>query len=447
MKRVLAALGLSALSSLAGAGTGDAHFAQRFALDLGGNAAYFAVTVPQAVYAASLHGDLADLRVFNGAGEPVPYSLEAPAAAGPPPQRRPVHWFPLPAADAGTHNAPLGVSVAADGSLHATAMARPRSGRSADLVDLARVDRQVEALLIHLRNNSYQGRVSVETSDDLRNWQPLTDTLLLKVSYDGNTLTQERIELDGARGRYLRLRWPDGAPDIASVEIELRANDASAATPRQWRDGARVRAGQSPGEYLFETDGAYPVDRLRVDLPQPNTVARATVQSRANAQAPWRDVANGVLFRLHGQAGEQRNPPLELSPDRDRAWRIVVDTRNGGLGGGMPSAAVGWRPASLTFLARGAPPFTLAVGNARLVSAAVRRDELLIGAGTAISSARVGHALPVSPQEARAAAATEDADATRRHVLWAALVVAVGALGTIAWRLARGGSTQDREGR
>ncbi|CAN0628305.1 conserved exported protein of unknown function [Burkholderia multivorans] len=313
MKRFLAALGLSALSSLAGAATGDAHFAQRFALDLDGNAAYYAVTVPQAVYAASLHGDLADLRVFNGAGEPVPYSLDAPVPAGPPPQ--------------------------------------------------------------------------------------------------------------------------------------LRADDASAATPRQWRDGARVRAGQSPGEYLFETDGAYPVDRLRVELPQPNTVARATVQSRANAQAPWRDVANGVLFRLRGQAGEQRNPPLELSPDRDRTWRIVVDTRNGGLGGGMPSVAVGWRPASLTFLARGAPPFTLAVGNARLASAAVRRDELLIGAGTAISSAHIGHALPVSPQEARAAATTDDADATRRHVLWTALVVAVGTLGTIAWRLSRGGRTQDREGR
>jgi len=32
-------------------------------------------------------------------------------------------------------------------------------------------------------------------------------------------------------------------------------------------------------------------------------------------------------------------------------------------------------------------------------------------------------------------------------VLWAALVVAVGALETIAWRLSRGGGMQDREGR
>ncbi|EGD06479.1 hypothetical protein B1M_01172 [Burkholderia sp. TJI49] len=34
-----------------------------------------------------------------------------------------------------------------------------------------------------------------------------------------------------------------------------------------------------------------------------------------------------------------------------------------------------------------------------------------------------------------------DTDAKRRYVLWGALVAAVGVLGTIAWRLARGSGT------
>uniref|UniRef100_UPI0028D4FF21 DUF3999 family protein n=1 Tax=Burkholderia aenigmatica TaxID=2015348 RepID=UPI0028D4FF21 len=38
-----------------------------------------------------------------------------------------------------------------------------------------------------------------------------------------------------------------------------------------------------------------------------------------------------------------------------------------------------------------------------------------------------------------------DTDAPRRFVLWGALVVAVGVLGTIAWRLAKGGG--DTRGR
>jgi hypothetical protein len=466
MKRLLAVLALSALTSSAIADDGphNDRLAQRFALDLDGGAAYYTVVVPQAVYAASLRNDLGDLRVFNGAGEPVPYSLDAPPPVASPPRWRAVHWFPLPSADADAGNAPLGVSISADGSLRATVSAPPRAKRGADLVDLSLVGGPVDALLIHLRDDSYEGRVHVDASDDLRGWQPLTDTQLLKVSHDGRTLTQERIALDGVHRRYLRLSWPDGAPAIASAEAEVRAGDGSstsdeAALPhessagtasRTWRDGVRMRAGAAPGEYLFETDGAYPVDRLRLDLPQPNTVAHATIQSRDGTQATWRDVTDGMLYRLSpggasagapSVAAEQRNPPLAFAADADRAWRIVVDMRNGGLGGGLPSVAVGWRPASLTFLARGAPPFSLGVGNASLASAAVSRDALLITAGSAIGSAHVGRALPVSPQAAPVAAA--DPDARRRYVLWAALLVAVGALGTMAWRLARGGGHRD----
>jgi hypothetical protein len=60
----------------------------------------------------------------------------------------------------------------------------------------------------------------------------------------------------------------------------------------------------------------------------------------------------------------------------------------------------------------------------------------LIGASPDVGAAHVGAALPVSPQDARAAATTKDNDAVRRYVLWAALLLAVGALGTMAWRLA-----------
>lgn len=240
----------------------------------------------------------------------------------------------------------------------------------------------------------------------------------------------------------MRLRWLDTAPDIASAEVETRADAPDSSTaPRQWRAARTVRPGQVAGDYLFDTDGAYPVDRLRLSLPQLNTVARATIYSRGNAQAPWRDVADGVLFRLQGKVAEETNPPLILIADTDREWRIAVDMRNGELGSGQLDVAVGWRPASLTFIARGAAPFTLAVGNAALPSAAVSRGDLLIGAASAVASATIGKALPMAAQDARPAASTEDADAMRRYVLWAALLLAVGTLGLLAWRLLRSGNS------
>jgi hypothetical protein len=423
---------------LCGAAAVDGRLAQRFALELDGSAAYYALTVPQAVYVASQRGDLGDLRIYNGAGEPVPYSLDTPSTPEGPPDHRPVPWFPLPADDTAAGNVPLGVSIAADGSLRATANPSSRDSVGGDLVDLGHAAGSNTSLLIHLANDSYEGRVRVEVSDDLRSWQALTETRLLKVTHDGATLTQDRIDLEGLHERYLRLRWLDTPPDIASAEVETRAQaQGDALAPRQWWTAGTARSGQALGDYLFETDGAYPVDRLRLALPQLNTVAHATIYSRVNARATWHEVADATLFRLQGKAGEETNPPLPLIADTDREWRVAVDTRNGGLGSGALNVAVGWRPASLTFVARGTAPFTLGVGNASLSSGAVSRNELLIGATSAVAAATVGVALPVATRDEDAPG---DADAIRRMVLWAALLIAVGTLGVLAWRLSRGGA-------
>ena len=107
---------------------------------------------------------------------------------------------------------------------------------------------------------------------------------------------------------------------------------------------------------------------------------------------------------------------------------------------GHLTVAAGWRPATLTFVARGTPPFTLAVGSATTVSSAVSRDDLLMGASAVPATARVGDAL--SPEQAAKAQSAGDPDARRRYLLWAALLLAVGSLAAIAWRLARGAHAQ-----
>lgn len=416
-------------------------FAQRFALQLDEGAAYYSVTLPAAVYAASQRADLGDVRIFNGAGESLPYSLNVPREpARTPPALRPVRWFPLRPAAARSSGLPPGVTIAGDGSLSATSAPPARAQHDTDLIDIGRVPQtsRVSALLVHLRDDNYQGRVSVEASDDLRHWQPAGDAQLLKVSYNGSTLSQDRIELNAMHARYLRLRWLDGAPYVDTLDLEMQAVAAEPAqrAERAWREGIVARAGLKPGEYFFSTGGAYPVDRLRLNLPQPNTVAPAVIYSRTGLEAPWREVASAMLFRLHNGAVEQSNPSLELTPDTDRQWRVVVDTRNGGLGSGALTIAAGWRPASLTFVARGAAPFTLAVGNVVTASAAVSRNELMAGASVVAATARLGDPLSAE-QAASARAASRGTDAMRRYWLWAALLLAAGSLGAVAWRLAR----------
>lgn len=434
-------------------------FTSRFSLELQGDAPYYAITLPAPVFAASRRGDLGDVRIYNGAGEPVPYSLDAPPARADarPPAVRSVHWFALPAADSGTAGnsnaaAGLNVTIAADGSLRAAVNTPPPARRAGDLVDLNPVRGETRALLIHLRNDNYQGRVSIAASDDLRNWTQAADVSLLKVSDGASTIQQERVDLDGLHARYLKLAWPDGAPEIAAIEAESTSTDTAAGTPpaaaagqdRTWISGIAAKAGAGVGEYLFDTGGRYPVDRLQIGLPQANTVAHATFYSRADAQSAWREVADANVFRLqkgnkdgnatHAPPEEQRNPPLDIAPDSDREWRIAVDTRNGGLGSGVPAVDIGWRAATLTFVARGAAPFTLVAGNAQLDTAAIGRADLFVGGPAQIAVARLGGALPAA---SKAEPPPQDRDATRRYVLWAALLAAVAALGFMAWRLLR----------
>lgn len=451
MKRVLSLTGwcfaLAAAWACAPASAVAAdEFAQHFALELAEGAAYYGATLSPAVYAASQRHDLGDVRVFNGTGESVPYSLEAPREpARTPPTLHQVRWFPLPPTTAGRSGAPFGVKIGADGSLRATAAPPGRSQHDTDLIDLGLMSHtnRVSALLVHLRDDNYQGRVTVESSDDLLHWQPAGDAQLLKVSYNGSTLSQDRIELNATRARYLRLHWLDGAPYVDSLDMEVQsaAADPAQRAERAWHEGIVARAGPKPGEYFFTTGGAFPIDRLRLNLPQPNTVAPAVVYSRTGLEAPWREVASATLFRLHNGAVEQTNPSLELAPDADRQWRVVVDTRNGGLGSGILTIAAGWRPATLTFVARGAAPFTLAVGNATAVSSAVSRDDLLMGASAVPATARVGDALSVE-QAADAQSISGNFGLPRRYLLWVALLLALGSLGAIAWRLTRGAQSR-----
>jgi len=445
MRRILPLVGALLCVPLGAAFAADATqpaaFSHRFALDLVGQASYYAAALPSAVYAAGERGDLGDLRVFNGAGEPVPYSFDAaPAPVSQPSLRRPVKWFPLPMAEGEKGTASAGLSVAVDGTLRLSQRARMPPTRDTDVVDTGVDGAQITAVLIDLRDASYQGRVSVEASGDLRSWHAVGEGQLLKVQYGGDTLLQQRIDLDRPVARYLRLHWLDRAPDIAAVDVEAAGPDAApAAKAREWRDGVVARAGGMAGEYLLDAGGVYPVDRVRFALPQPNTVAHATLYSRADPNLPWHEVAQTTLYRLLGSGGEQRNGPIEIEPDADRQWRLVVDTRNGGLGGGTLTAGFGWRPGTLTFVARGAGPFTIAVGNAGIEGANVPRADLLVGASPVVGQARVGvplGALPRPPVAAQASAVDASA-ARRRFVLWSALVLAVGVLATIAWRLMR----------
>jgi len=209
---------------------------------------------------------------------------------------------------------------------------------------------------------------------------------------------------------------------------------------RQWREKLPGRM-QPEGDVFFDTAGVYPVDRLRFHLPRINTVAQVKLYSRADENAQWRMIHQETLYRLQGRDGtEQESPEIQITPNRDRFWKMET----GGAGmenyelGGTPLLDVGWRPEAITFLARGTPPFLLAIGSANATDAGIPLERLLAGDELYLVKAQIGAARSTNiPTVSLGAETVPLENQTRRYVLWGVLLTVVALLAFMAWKAAR----------
>lgn len=458
---VLIAFLLAIASGAVTAAERPADFAYGMPLAVSGDEALYEVTLPPAVYRGVVRADVSDLRVFNAAGEVVPHALRprktGRVEAG---ESQALTLFPLKApADASIDGLSISVRRGPDGAssvnVNSTGAATTGEPRTIGyLIDLSAFDRALRALEFDWSATaSFAGKLRVEASDDLAAWQMLVGGApLVSLEVGGQRLQQKRIELPPRKTKYLRLSWVATSaeraalPALETAQGELAERTSEA--PREWGRVGEGKIGEA-GEYLFDLGGRFPVDRLRFDLPQPNTIAQVELLARERADQPWRPVTRGVIYRLRQGGGEVTSPDLSIGANADRHWLLKVDQRGGGLGSGAPVMHAGWIPHQIVFAARGEPPFQLAYGNRQAKPAAYGIHTLIPGYREddvqKIRTAKPGTQQTISVREAQAQAQTELGGAVRREdavdwkrwSLWAALGVGVLLLGFMAWRLMR----------
>jgi hypothetical protein len=324
------------------------------------------------------------------------------------------------------------------------------------LVDMSAHDRALRAIELDWKAaDGFSGKLRIDASDDLSNWRTLVSGApLLNLQVGGQRLQQKRIDVPQQKAKYLRLAWVnEGAknvsPEITAASGELAEKFVEA--PREWAKFGAAK-GDKPGEYVFDFKGQLPVDRLRLDLPDMNTIAQIEVLARDKTDQPWRSVARGVAYRLRQAEAEIGSPDIAVGASSERYWLIRVDPRGGGIGSGMPALNAGWVPHQLVFAARGAPPFTLAYGNAGNRAAqtgSLPIESLIPGykndAGASVRVAKTGtqptvnvQAASSQPQKALGGEARlqEQID-WKRWSLWGVLGIGVLVLGVMAWRLVK----------
>jgi len=439
-----------------------ADFAYGVPLEADGKDALYEITLPAAVYRGVVRPDLADMRVFNGAGEVVPHALR-PRRMTDTETVTPIALtlFPLKA-EVGTGVDAISIRVrrgpGGRSSVDVTSISGARTGAEKRvvgyLVDLTMLAPSLRAIEFEWQAlpDGFAGKIRIDASDDLGSWSTLVAAApLVSLEVAGQRLQQKRVELPQQKVKYLRLSWASqgaGAalPELTSARGEPVSKIVEA--PREWAQMESAK-GEKPGEYLFDLRGRQPVDRVRLHLPEVNTVAQVELLARDKAETPWRPITRSVVYRLRRDGNEIASPELQIGSTTDRYWLLRVDQRGGGIGAGAPKLEAGWVPHSLVFAARGAPPFQLAYGNREAKPAAYAIESLIPGyrdaGGAKIRAAKTGMQQTINVSGAKALEQRELGGEARlkevidwkRWSLWGALVFGVLVLGAMAWRLVR----------
>lgn len=384
--------------------------------------------LPSAVYLQAQSAALADLRLFDRRGLPVPYALRQPPTDTFTDARElPLRIFPLyrqpgaPASVTPQGDFKLELRTDSDGRLlsvtSAGAPSRPppqAQGPTLDtlILDLGVPARGTPPTVTAMRfvppagKSGYSAQVWLEASDDLREWRPLGAADLQWLSAtDGAILACDVLAFEPARFRYARLTWRGGTPALFAGISALSVNQHRTAPAM---DSAVLTPvpGRIPGDLVYTAGIGIPAERAGMRFATPNAVYAAMLGRYRDPPAPMPAEPAPPSQRRHRHLRDHfhrhdrhraDDPPTPLPPPDPFApiasatfYDITQDgkrKRSGGLTlpatqlaqwvvrpyspqtaamplSQAPQLQLSWTPATLLFLATGNGPYTLAFGRA-----------------------------------------------------------------------------------
>ncbi|HHJ15699.1 MAG TPA: DUF3999 domain-containing protein [Gammaproteobacteria bacterium] len=422
-------------------------FAYRYTLKTPGAGAIYELPLPESVYAKVIQPDLSDIAVFNAAHETVPYALRRaiqPEPETPEPVDLPL--FPLSAPRAQLPRS-LTLKLLSDFQSTVIRLQQENTHRpdtvTGYLVDTSKLEHPIRTLEINWQQGEERllTRVRVETSDDLSHWQELvSDAALAQLTYAGNTLTRNTIEIPRKQGKYLKIHWPAGknGASIRSVRAQFFASDSTPVWQHNRYSGKQADTAQGSG-FDYEIPAYLPIRQVRISLEQPNSLLQGTLYSRAAEDRPWHARHSGLYYHLQFPDMQLESPAADIPLTADRYWRIEYDRDRSSPGADIPVLEFGWQADQLVFLARGEAPFTLAYGSARVKTRQAPMSHLLDSVKQALDTLPVVQAGLGAHTQGNSAVLSPQPPPLpwRNWLLWASLVTAVLVLALLAWRLHR----------
>nr|WP_252193699.1 DUF3999 domain-containing protein [Pseudomonas sp. TAE6080] len=423
----------------AGAGEAPADFSSQALLAISGEGPWYTLELPLAVQLSARQANLSDVRVFNAAGEPQAYALVRQSAENADSLAR-LKGFPLYAVDNTGETVPgVRVQSSATGTL---VQVQPMGElptsvqvRRGWLLDASAIKAPLQKLILDWssEHDGFQ-RLSIEASDDLQHWRSWGEGQVARLAFADERVEQREVVLPGQSARYLRLLWKgQAAPELTSIQVQ---STHSQPLPLVW---SQPLAGSviQPGQYSWQLPTALNIERVRIELRQPNSLAPVGLLGRQDSKQVWQPLSRGLLYRLTQGGQEVTQDQLQLPGYPVQQLKLDVDERGGGLGAQAPALSFAVRATQLVFLARGEPPFTLAVGNPSAKAANLSLTTLIPDYSpqrlAGLGQARLDGEWQLNPPVAPKAAGIN----WQAVGLWAVLLLGVAALGAMAYSLLR----------
>ncbi len=371
--------------SMAAAGPRPSDFAYGIPLSLQEGGAVYRFTLPLEVYETVTRDDLADIRIFNGAGMEVPHVLKQPKTKDMNTEiSKALPFFPLYSKKDGSEKNGLSVRIekGKDGAIidvrSDDAERNPERKISGYLLDAGGEKNPIRELdiTLHTKEENFIATVSVQSSEDLSHWQIIVPrATLARMQYGGHEINIKRIQLPVQVFKYLQISWPAGHDGIEVKKILAVEGGREPERKRTWtaitgKIGAdEPKAGASKkGLAAFEYDSAsrFTIDRVRFRFSEKNSLVKVALFSKSDDKANWSIRQSGILYDLHFDNIHLVQNTLPVSLTSDRYWRVETAENTYGNTEYIPVVELGWLPHELVFVARGDGPFMLAYGSARL---------------------------------------------------------------------------------
>ncbi len=450
-----------ALALLAGSPAPAAEPALRWSapINVQQNAAFVTLPLPASAYGRSLAAGLADLRVVDADGQRVPHAWLPPREAELQEAPRQATAYPLPrrAAAGAPLASPVEVLVQGD-SLRVrrlgghTAVSTPDTTSPGWLFDLGerKPDQPVPQLLRLAWSGpaEFGAAFDIDTSDTLREWRSAGSAQVMALASPAGALVQRDVPLPPNAPRFVRLVWRDTAtaPQLTGAQaIHVQQTAGELETPETLTiKPSPEPAGKTPpppSALHFDLGGSLPLRAVDLQLPATTRVAPVRLQARQRSDDAWRDWGSWVFYRLDRNGTTSPSPPFTLQTTA-RYLRVLPDERAGALDPASTQLVVKVHPAKLVFATQGQAPYRVMAGAPDAPNGALPIATLvpqLNEERARLGSAQLGAWTEVTAVAQQAAAAERQA-ALRPWLLWAVLLAGVAGLGTMVWKLARGGS-------